>query len=46
MRTEQETTQDDPTMFGHCDHCGGTYLLGSDDHNGETGNHYECEVTA
>ncbi len=36
----------DEPAYGYCDHCGGTYLLGSDDHNGETGNHYECEVTA
>jgi hypothetical protein len=30
-------------IYGTCDHCDGTYLLGGDDHNGETGNHYECE---
>ena len=44
MRKEQAT--DDPTMLGHCDYCDGTYVLGSDDHNGETGNHYECEEVA
>jgi hypothetical protein len=31
--------------YGCCDHCGEPYLLGGDDHNGETGNHYECEET-
>lgn len=30
-------------IFGTCDICGGLYVLGGDAHNGETGNHYECE---
>lgn len=29
--------------LGECDDCGGSYRLGSDDHNGETGRHWECE---
>lgn len=35
MRTETE--------HGKCDLCDGPYLLGGDDHNGETGNHFHCE---
>ena len=33
----------DPDTFGTCDHCGGAYVLGADDHNPETGCHFECE---
>jgi hypothetical protein len=33
----------DSEEFGTCDICDEPYLLGGDDHNGETGNHYECE---
>lgn len=33
----------DPNEVGFCDHCDLPYVLGSDDHNPETGNHYECE---
>ena len=29
--------------YGFCDICNGMYVLGSDDHNGDTGNHFECE---
>ena len=29
--------------YGRCDFCDEPYLLGADDHNMETGNHYECE---
>jgi len=31
---------------GACDLCGGVYALGADDHNGETGCHFECEAAA
>lgn len=30
--------------LGQCDSCGGSYRLGSDDHNGETGRHWECDL--
>jgi hypothetical protein len=30
--------------YGTCDYCDRQYVLGADDHNGETGNHYECET--
>jgi hypothetical protein len=50
MRTyEQQVQHDldtgnyDPAEVGTCDICGWLYVLGSDDHNSETGNHYECE---
>lgn len=33
----------DPDEYGTCDICDEPYLLGGDDHNAETGNHYECE---
>lgn len=29
--------------YGFCDICNGMYVLGGDGHNGETGNHFECE---
>lgn len=29
--------------LGCCDVCDGPYVLGSDDHNGDTGVHWECE---
>lgn len=31
-------------VTGECDLCSGPYTLGADDHNPETGNHYECET--
>lgn len=31
-------------VTGECDLCARPYTLGSDDHNPETGNHYECET--
>jgi hypothetical protein len=33
----------DPDEVGTCDICECLYILGSDDHNPDTGNHYECE---
>jgi hypothetical protein len=35
--------EDRQTLYGRCDYCDGPYLLGGDDHNPETGCHYECE---
>ncbi len=31
-------------VTGECDLCAELYTLGADDHNPETGNHYECET--
>lgn len=31
-------------VTGECDLCARPYTLGADDHNPETGNHYECET--
>lgn len=31
--------------LGVCDICEEPYVLGSDDHNTETGNHRDCEAT-
>jgi hypothetical protein len=35
----------DAAKVGTCDICDQVYVLGSDDHNPDTGNHHDCEAT-